>query len=294
MAFSDVLLGCVNMIKKVVIPVAGLGTRLLPMTKELPKEMLPLFVQGSDSKICLKPVVQIIYEQLYDVGFREFGFIVGRGKRAVEDHFTPDAGFIQFLKDSKKEQSLNGLLEFYGRLNNSSLLFINQASPKGFGDAVYKAKLFTGDEPFLMHAGDDLVCSANNQHFKRIIDIFEKKDADAVFLVEEVDDPRMYGVIQGEECQPGIIRVKELVEKPEKPPSNLAIIASYVFKPVIYEAIESVKPDKNGEIQLADALQVLLGWNCKVYASKLGVKERRIDIGTPEVYFSTIKNVIKQ
>lgn len=281
------------MIKKVVIPVAGLGTRLLPMTKELPKEMLPLFVYGKDGKMCLKPILQAIYEQLYDAGFRQFGFIVGRGKRAVEDHFTPDEEFIKFLRDKDKKQSLNGLLEFYNRLNNSTILFINQPTPKGFGDAIHKAKLFTNDESFMMHAGDDLVFSNNNRHFKAMIEIFEDHDADAVFLVEEVKDPRMYGVIKGDEIETGVFHVREVMEKPAKPPSNLAIIASYVFKPIIYKAIESVTPDKNGEIQLGDALQILLGWGCKVYALKLASNERRIDIGTPEFYFSAIKNVMK-
>ena len=279
------------MIKKVVIPVAGLGTRLLPMTKELPKEMLPLFFSEKNGKICLKPMLQAVFEQLYDVGFREFGFIVGRGKRAVEDHFTPDANFIELLKNKNKEQLANGLLEFYEKINNSTLMFINQPTPKGFGDAVHKAKLFTKDEPFLMHAGDDLVFSKNHRHFTRMIQMFESYDADAVFLVEEVEDPRKYGVIRGNEVEPDVFEVKEVIEKPKKPLSNLAIIALYIFKPIIYKAIENVKPDESGEIQLADALQLLLRWKCKLYASRLGSDERRIDIGTPETYLTTVKNV---
>jgi UTP--glucose-1-phosphate uridylyltransferase len=282
------------LISKVVIPAAGLGTRLLPMTKELPKEMLPLFFYDSTGRISLKPVLQAIFEQLFDVGFREFGFIVGRGKRAVEDHFTPDEDFIDSLKSKNKEQLLYGLLEFYEKLKSSSVLFINQPSPKGFGDAVHKAKPFTREEPFMLHAGDDLVFSRDNRHFAKMISIFERYEADVVFLLEEVNDPRKYGVIKGNEVSPGVFTIEGVFEKPETPPSNLAIVASYIFKPIIYKAIENTLPDKNGEIQLTDALQLLLSWGCRLYASKLGPGERRVDIGTPETYLATVKYVLNR
>jgi UTP--glucose-1-phosphate uridylyltransferase len=282
------------LIIKVVIPVAGLGTRLLPMTKELPKEMLPIFVAEKNGRIRLKPMLQAIFEQLYDTGYREFGFIVGRGKRAVEDHFTPDGGFLELLKSKNSDHSIEELSAFYNKINNSLLVFINQPSPKGFGDAVHKAKAFTRNEPFLVHAGDDLVFSDKNQHLTRMLSVFQSYDADAVFLVEEVKDASKYGVIEGVEVDRGIFEVKEVVEKPEVPPSNLAIIAIYVFKPKIYDAIESVVPGKNGEIQLGDALQLLLKRGCKVYALKLGPNECRIDIGTPETYLATFKNVLQR
>lgn len=280
-------------IKKAVIPVAGLGTRLLPMTKELPKEMLPIFFRSKSGQISLKPMLQAVFEQLYDVGFREFGFIVGRGKRAVEDHFTPDENFLEFLKNRNKEHLAGGLQELYDKIGNTTIMFINQPKPKGFGDAVYQAKSFTADEPFLLHAGDDLVFSQNHDHFRRLIETFEHYHADAAFLVEEVEDPRRYGVIIGKEVEPSVFEVREVIEKPREPPSNLAIIALYVFKPIIYKAIENVKPDVSGEIQLTDALQLLLEWKCKLYASKLRSAERRIDIGTPEDYLKTIKNLLE-
>lgn len=276
-------------IRKVVIPAAGLGTRLLPITKELPKEMLPVFFKGKGDRVCLKPMLQAVFEQLYNAGFRQFGFIVGRGKRAIEDHFTPDGSFVEYLNNNNKAELANGLQDFYEKINNSTIIFINQPKPKGFGDAVYKAKLFTENEPFLMHAGDDFVFSQNNRHLRRLIKTFEHYDADAVFLVEGVKDPRRYGVMIGNEIKPYVFRVKEVIEKPKKPPSNLAVIALYVFKPIIYEAIEKVKPDDSGEIQLADAIQLLLNWQCKIYALKLRSGEQRIDIGTPETYLETLK-----
>jgi UTP--glucose-1-phosphate uridylyltransferase len=169
-------------IKKAVIPAAGLGTRLLPITKELPKEMLPIFFK-EDGKLFLRPMLQAVFEQIYDVGFREFGFIVGRGKRAIEDHFTLDDIFIEQLKNNHKEELANGLEAFYKKLSDSTIMFMNQPRPKGFGDAIHKAKLFTGKEAFLMHAGDDLVFSRHNNHLRKILKVFEHYDADASFLV---------------------------------------------------------------------------------------------------------------
>jgi len=280
-------------IMKVVIPAAGLGTRLLPITKELPKEMLPLFFKGKDDKVHLKPMLQAIFEQLYAEGFREFGFIVGRGKRAIEDHFTPDYDFVEYLKNKNKQELSGELQEFYRKISDSTIVFINQPKPKGFADAVYQAKIFTQNEPFLMHAGDDFVFSRNNRHLKRLMKIFEQRNADVAFLVEEVEDPQKYGVVIGKEVKPYLFEVENVIEKPKKPISKLAVIALYVFKPVIYEGIEKAKPDERGEMQLADAIQALLKRQCKIYALKLRPGERRIDIGTPETYLETLKGVLQ-
>ena len=281
------------MIKKVVVPAAGLGTRLLPITKELPKEMLPLFFKGKGDKVRLKPMLQAIFEQLYYEGFREFGFIVGRGKRAIEDHFTPDYSFVEYLENKNKPELASELQEFYRKISDSTMIFINQPKPKGFADAVYQAKVFTQNDPFLMHAGDDFVFSRNNRHLKRLIKIFKQRNADVAFLVEEVEDPRKYGVMIGNEIKPYVFKVRKVIEKPEKPPSNLAIIALYVFRPIIYEAIEKVKPDKSGEIQLTDAIQLLLNWQSEVYALKLRPGERRVDIGIPKTYLETLRGVLQ-
>jgi len=279
------------MIRKVVIPAAGLGTSLLPITKELPKEMLPVFLKQGD-EVCLKPMLQAVFEQLYDVGFREFGLIVGRGKRAIEDHFTVDESFVEYLKNNNKARLADRLQDFYEKLNKSTIVFINQPKPKGFGDAVYRAKLFTGNESFLVHAGDDLILSPRNDHLQRLMRIFKDYEADATFLVEEVEDPRRYGVIVGDEIKSGVFEIKEVFEKPRKPPSNLAVVAVYVFKPIIYQAIGKTMPDKSSEIQLTDAINLLLNWQCRVYALKKKNEEKRIDVGTPETYLEVIKNLV--
>ena len=279
------------MLKKAVIPAAGLGTRLLPITKEFPKEMLPIAALMKNGQLCLKPMLQAIFEQLYGVGFREFAFIVGRGKRAIEDHFSPDEDFIQYLKNKKKEELAEELQDFYGKINNSKMLFINQPKPKGFGDAVSRASMFTGNEEFLMQAGDDLIISENNNHLKKAIKTFEKHDVDTLFLLEEVADPRNYGVITGKEIEPNLFQAVSVIEKPKKPPSNLAIVALYIFKPIIYEAISNVKPDENGEIQLADAIKQLIEWGSKVYGLKLDPTEKRVDIGTAQSYIAMLKSI---
>jgi len=280
------------LLKKAVIPAAGLGTRLLPITKELPKEMLPVIALSKKGELCLKPMLQAVFEQLYGAGFREFAFIAGRGKRAIEDHFSPDEAFIQNLTNKNKKSHAEELQEFYDKINNSSIIFINQPKPKGFGDAVGRAALFTGKENFLIQAGDDLIISKDNSHLKRAAKTFEEYNADAIFLLEEVPDPRKYGVITGKEIKPGIFKVASIVEKPLTPLSNLAIVALYIFKPIIYEAIKKVKPDKNGEIQLTDALKLLVSWNCQVYGLRLKSNERRIDIGTAESYLEMLRSTV--
>ncbi len=269
---------------KVVIPAAGLGTRLLPVTKEMPKEMLPIFIKKKNGFTSLYPILQVIFERLYDFGVREFCFVVGRGKRAIEDHFTTDIGFVKFLRKKNKNVYADLLEDFYRKLDDSTIIFVNQPEPKGFGDAVYKARVFTGKEVFLVHAGDDLISSGNNDHLSRLLKVHKNYNSDVTFLVEEIDDPKRYGVIIGKEIEDGVYQVRDIFEKPLRPQSNLATIAIYIFKPIIYHAIRSTEPDQNYEVQLTDAIHNLIIQNYKVHAVKLKDKERRFDIGLPETY----------
>jgi len=271
------------MIKKVIIPAAGLGTRLLPATKEQPKEMLPILIHDANGRLCLKPFLQIVFEQLYDAGFREVCFVVGRGKRSIEDHFTVDENFMDYLKAKNKIEPLNGLASFYEKVRNSTIAFANQPQPLGFADAVYRAKFFSGDEDFAVHAGDDLILSMKN-YVQRLVSVFGEYKADAAFFVQRIKDPTKYGVITGEKITNGVYHVKHVIEKPSQPPSKFAIVAIYVFKPKIYQAIEQVKPGLNNEIQLTDAIQVLINQRDAVYAVELGRDEKRIEIGDPALY----------
>jgi len=276
------------MIRKVVIPAAGLGTRLFPATKEQPKEMLPIFSRSSNGDISIKPILQLVFEQLYDVGFREFCFVVGREKRAIEDHFTPDSNCLNLLNKSRKNNQATDLESFYLKLKTSTLIWVNQPEPRGFGDAVLTAQSFVQNEPCLVHAGDTYIISNTANHLKQLRMAYERYNADVAFIVQEMENPKQYGVIDAKEIENGIYQVNAAIEKPEKPPSNLAIMAIYIFDPVIFKALEKTTPGKGGEIQLTDAIQRLVDWKLNVYAVSLSPHDVRLDIGTPETYWEAL------
>ncbi len=281
------------MIKKVVIPSAGLGTRLLPATKEQPKEMLPIFTRDCDNKLCVKPLLQVVFENLHHAGFKEYFFITGRTKRSIEDYFTIDNEFLNYNRNRNNFDSIKELSVFYEKIRKSHIVFINQPEPKGFGDAVYHAKPFTGNDPFIVHAGDDLIASMDNGNenssLLNLVKIFEEKGAAAAFFVQKAKDPSKYGVIVGEKIGSKVYRVKSVVEKPVVPPSNMAIVAVYAFSPKIYEALENTVPDKKGEVQLTNAIQLLINRGYPVYALEMGETEKRIDIGNPSSYLAALK-----
>ena len=276
------------MIRKVVILSAGLGTRLFPATKEQPKEMLPIFAKGTNCDIAVKPLLQMVFEQLYDTGFREFCFVVGRGKRSIEDHFTPDHNSVSMLQGKGKNGQATDLDGFYGKLKTSTIIWVNQPEPKGFGNAVLMAQPFVQSELCLIHAGDTYIISKNMEHIKQLIETYERLNADAAFLVQEVENPKQYGIIEAEETENGIYKVKAAIEKPENPLTNLAIMPMYVFHPVIFKALEKIQPGKGGEVQLTDAIQKLIDWGLNVYAVKLNKDHIRLDIGNPETYWEAL------
>jgi UTP--glucose-1-phosphate uridylyltransferase len=282
------------MIRKVIIPAAGLGTRLFPATKEQPKEMLPIFSSTSQGDMMVKPVVQLVFEQLHDAGLREFCYIVGRGKRGIEDHFTPDMNCIKTLEGMGKNGQASDLEDFYAKLESSTTMWVNQPEPKGFGNAVLMAQPFIQNESCLVHAGDSCIISDDMDYLKKLLEAFERFNADAAFLVLEIENPTQYGIVEGDEIEKGIIKVKSVVEKPEKPKTNLAIMAMYAFHPIIFKALEATKPGKNGEIQLTDAIQKLVDWNLKVYAVKLDKSYRHLDIGSPERFWEALELSYKQ
>jgi len=282
------------MIRKVIIPAAGLGTRLFPATKEQPKEMLPIFMGSKNNGALVKPVVQLVFEQLYEAGMREFCFIVGRGKRGIEDHFTPDSNCIRTLEALGKNGQATDLERFYEKLNTSTLMWVNQAEAKGFGNAVMMAQPFIENEHCLVHAGDSCIISDDMDYLKKLLEAYERFNADAAFIAMEIENPRQYGIVEGEEVEEGIYRVKRVVEKPENPATNIAILAIYVFHPIVFKALEATEPGRNQEIQLTDAIQKLVDWGLKVYAVKLGKEYAHLDIGSPERYWEALELSHKQ
>ena len=282
------------MIRKVVIPAAGLGTRLFPATKEQPKEMLPIFSKTEKCEMMVKPVVQLVFEQMHDAGLREFCFVVGRGKRGIEDHFTQDPGCIITLEEMGKNGLAADLEKFYNKLDNSTIMWVNQPQPKGFGNAVLMAQPFIQNDSCFVHAGDSCIISDNMDYAKKLIAAFDRLYADAAFLAIEIENPKQYGIVEGIEIEPGIIKVESVVEKPEHPKTHIAIMAMYVFHPVIFKALEATKPGKNGEIQLTDAIQKMIDWGLKVYAVKLDKNYSHLDIGSPERYWEALELSYKQ
>ncbi len=265
---------------KVVITSAGKGTRLLPFTKEMPKEMMPIFSNIGRKKIVL-PLLQYVYEQLYSMNFRDYCFVVGREKRSIEDHFTPHESYLRDLKgDYKKTMNL-----FYKKLDKSHLVWINQNKPLGFGDAVRRSERYVGKEDFIVHAGDVTILSENKHPVLRLMQVAEQHpDAKAILLCKKVKDLKRYGVPTVERLSNSLFSVKEVIEKPDKPKSEFGILPLYYFKTEIFSSLKKIKPGKGQEFQLTDAIQNLIQEKYKVLAISLNKNEEEIDVGTVESY----------
>jgi len=271
------------MIKKIVIPAAGSGSRLLSVTKEIPKEMMPIFIKNKSGKIQVKPVIQIIFQQFYSLGIRDYCCVVGKQKRAIEDHFTPDYQLLKNLPSNNP--SKKDLSEFYSQLNKSRIFWINQLSPKGFGDAVMRTESFVGKDDFLVIAGDTLLLN-NNKLVKRMMNIKLLGKHDAALLLQKVPDPKRFGVAVIKKTQQETY-VTNVEEKPKRPKSNLSIVAFYRFKQSIFQALKDVKVRKS-ELQLTDGIQKLIERGGNVRAFILDENDRVIDIGTPESYLENL------
>ncbi|PAD73605.1 UTP--glucose-1-phosphate uridylyltransferase GalU [Paenibacillus campinasensis] len=234
-------------IRKAIIPAAGLGTRFLPATKAMPKEMLP---------IVDKPTIQYIIEEAVASGIEDIIIVTGKGKRAIEDHF--DSSFE--LEHNLAEKGKWGLLEEVRKPSDmADIHYIRQKEPKGLGHAIWCARKFIGDEPFAVLLGDDIV-ESEIPCLKQMMDVYDKYQA-AIVGVQPVakDQVDRYGIVDGREIAERIYETSRLVEKPlrEEAPSNLAIMGRYILPPGIFNILESQEAGKNGEIQLTDALSSL-------------------------------------
>lgn len=264
---------------KAVITAAGMGTRLLPMTKELPKEMMPIFSTVNGKK-CLVPLLQLIFEQMYECKIKKYCFVVGREKRSIEDHFTPDDSF---LKNSIHKNKIM-ISDFYKKIDNSNLLWVNQNKPKGFGDAVKQSEQFIGNDEFIVHAGDVAIIGSKKHPVMRLIEAGKDPNVSAVLLFRKVEDPKRHGVPTLEKIDNGKFLVKKVIEKPNRPTSNLGLMPVYYFKSTILEKLKAIKPGKGNEFQLTDAIQKLISDGEKVLAIPLLDKEKILDVGTVESY----------
>jgi len=267
-------------VTKIVITAAGKGTRLLPFTKEMPKEMMPIFSNMGKKKMVL-PLLQYVYEQLYSMNFRDYCFVVGREKRSIEDHFAPHETYLRDLDGDYKKI----MKQFYEKLEKSHLVWINQNRPLGFGDAVKRSERYVGKEDFIVHAGDVTILSKNKHPILRLMEVAEKNpDVKAILLCKKVKDLKRYGVPTIEKLSNNLFSVKEVIEKPDKPKSEFGILPLYYFKSEIYSSLKKIKLGKGKEFQLTDAIQNLIQGKHKVLAIPLNKNEYEVDVGTVESY----------
>lgn len=260
-----------------VIPVAGLGTRLLPATKSQPKEMLP---------VGRKPVVQYVVEELTRVGMQRVLFITGPGKASIENHFDLNGELIQTLRESGKEDLLAELQ--YERAS-VQYFYTRQRQLLGLGHAVACAQSFVGNQPFVVALGDSIIgMHAESDVVQRMIRCFEANEAAAVIAFEEVPatEVSQYGIARPK-SDADVFAIADLVEKPapHEAPSNLAIAARYVLSPSIFDALATTSRGKGGEIQLTDAIRAMIRNGGRAFGVRLRRGERRYDIGNFEAYF---------
>lgn len=238
----------VNKIRKAVFPAAGLGTRFLPATKSSPKEMLPLVD---------KPLIQYAVEEAVASGIESILIITGRDKSAIENHFDISFELEQLLKERGKDAMF---AQVRAVSDIAQISYTRQKQALGLGHAIYQAKDFAGNEPFAALLADDIVDS-EKPALKQMVEVFEKYNA-PVIATMQVDGEAIsrFGVIDAVEVEPGVYKINDMVEKPAyaDAPSNLAIIGRYIFTPDIFEAIEQTTPGAGGEIQITDAMRLLL------------------------------------
>jgi len=260
-----------------VVPVAGLGTRLLPATKSQPKEMLP---------VGRRPVVQYVVEELGEAGIERVLFVTGRGKTSIENHFDRDFELIQSLREGGKEDLL-AELEFESA--RVQYFYTRQRETLGLGHAVLCARPFVGQAPFVVALGDSILGrDRRSAVVRRMVECFVEKKAAAVVAFERVPraEVRHYGIARPRGGG-DVFEVADVVEKPspEDAPSDLAIAARYVFAPSIFEALDRTTAGKGGEIQLTDAMRIVIREGGPVYGMCLAEHERRYDIGNFDTYF---------
>lgn len=270
-------------VRKAIIPAAGLGTRFLPATKAQPKEMLP---------IVDKPTLQFIIEEAIDSDIEEILIITGRNKSSIENHFDKSVELELELEKSGKYDLLEQVKKISDMVN---IHYIRQKEPKGLGHAIHCAKSFIGNEPFAVLLGDDIVHNSKKPCLRQLIETYEKFRG-SILGVQKVPDKDVckYGIVDGIEIDTGIYSVKDLVEKPpvDKTPSNVAILGRYIIDSAIFDILGHTKPGKGGEIQLTDGLK-LLAQKESMYAYVF--EGRRYDVGDKQGFLeATVEYALRR
>lgn len=261
-------------IRKCLFPAAGYGTRFLPATKAMPKEMLP---------IVNKPLIQYGVEEALEAGINQVGFISGRGKRAIADHFDNNYELEHQIKNTSKEKYLNDIRNV---MDNCDFIFMRQREMLGLGHAILTGEPMIGDEPFAVILADDLCIAPSDESEPRVlgqlVNLYQRYQC-SIIAIEEVpiEDTESYGVISGDEIAEGVYQITDMVEKPkpEDAPTNLGVIGRYILTPEIFTYLRNTPPGRNGELQITDALRAL-AQDRQVLAVKF--KGRRFDCGSVE------------
>lgn len=267
------------MINKCLFPAAGYGTRFLPATKVMPKEMLP---------VVNKPLIQYGVEEAIDAGLTRIGFISGRGKRAIEDHFDVSYELEHHIQGTSRETLLDEIRSVIG---TCTFAYTRQMEMKGLGHAILTGESLVGQEPFAVLLPDDLCVNSEAGVLRQMVDLYGKHQC-SIVAIEEVpqSQTQSYGIVAGEAIEAGVIRVSEMVEKPapEDAPSNLAIIGRYILTPDIFDILRETPPGRGGEVQITDAIatQARRG---KVLAYKF--KGRRFDCGTIDGFVEATNHI---
>lgn len=263
------------MIRKAVIPAAGYGTRFLPATKSSPKEMIPII----DT-----PVIQHVVEEAVESGITDILMIIGKGKRAIEEHFDRSPILEETLL---KKQDLKMLDKIRSISNMANIHFVWQKEMNGLGDAILHAQYHVGNEPFVILLGDTLVQSEDGPITKQLMDVYEQTKG-SVIALEEVKPELVsrYGIVDGERISDKVVKANDWIEKPsiEEAPSNLAIASRYLFTPEIFDYLKKTAPGKNDEIQLTDAMREMVKEH-PMYGMKFNGK--RYDIGNKMGFLKT-------
>jgi len=271
------------MIKKCLFPAAGFGTRFLPATKAVPKEMLPILT---------KPLLQYAVEEALSAGITNMAIVTGRGKRAIEDHFDNAFELESQLSGTSNEHYLKDIKEV---INKSTFVYVRQKQMLGLGHAILTGEPLIGNEPFAVILADDLCDCDENGVISQLIGIHNQYQCSVVAIKEvPMNQTKKYGIIAGNllDNSSNTYQVTEMVEKPEKKdaPSNLAIIGRYILTPDIFDILKNIKPDNNREIQITDALKIQAKQS-KVIAYKF--KGRRFDCGSVEGYLEATNHFAK-
>ena len=266
-------------IKKALIPAAGWGTRFLPQTKAMPKEMLP---------IVDKPVIQFVVEEMVSGGVEDVIIITGIYKRAIEDHFDRSLELEAYLKDKGKDKELETIKKIG---NMANFVYIRQKGEKyGNAIAVLAGKPAIGNEPFIMTWGDEFI-HASPTRFNQILDVYKKNPGIVISAVEIEDKNALsrYGIADVEEIEDGVYKIKEIVEKPdpETAPSNIATHGAYILPPEIFDVIEKLEPRKNGEYNITDAINKMIKDGYPAYACKIK-NGKYYDTGNKLEYLKTV------